>query len=560
MDIQGKNVLVLGGYGLVGEAVCRDLMTEKPARLVIGSLRREEAEEAVRAFRAEFPNSPTALIATWGNIFVRRAHKDIHPSKIFVDPAMRAQHIADIFDPLDETILRAANLYQLITGVAEEVGGHPAHIVVDCINTATAIAYQNLYRRTRELRRWLADPSGGECATLAENLIGAQYIPQLVRHIQILYRATRDAGTEAYVKVGTSGTGGMGLNIPFTHGEEKPSPVLLSKSAVAGAHSQLLFLMARTPDAPAVVKEVKPTAAIAWKRIGYGPVSDRGQPIALYDCPPEAATPLDEALAEAECARFGRPLEEQLESVYIDMGENGVFSLDEFSAITTLGQMEFVTPQEIAAAVVREIKGSNTGRDIVGALDSAVMGPTYRAGFLRGSALRRMRQLEQQHGVRSVAFEVLGPPRLSKLLFEAHLLERLFRTMDAALLEKPETLSQLALEEIRGDPRLRAHILSIGIPILLPDGSHMLRGPAIKAETAEAGWIDLTPDNMALWQTRLSAIIADIDSALQDEDTSSERRRAFPAERNWAADHSFDVGEIVGWLFIHEEEGVRTKA
>src|SRR3546814_2041559 len=46
----------------------------------------------------------------------------------------------------------------------------------------------------------------------------------------------------------SSGTGGMGLNIPYTHSEEKPSRVLLSKSALAGAHSLLLFLLARTPE------------------------------------------------------------------------------------------------------------------------------------------------------------------------------------------------------------------------------------------------------------------------------------------------------------------------
>ena len=63
----------------------------------------------------------------------------------------------------------------------------------------------------------------------------------------------------------------MGLNIPYTHSEERPSSVLLSKSAVAGAHTLLLFLMGRTPDAP-ITKEIKPTAAIAWKRIGYGEV------------------------------------------------------------------------------------------------------------------------------------------------------------------------------------------------------------------------------------------------------------------------------------------------
>src|SRR4030095_8522224 len=95
-----------------------------------------------------------------------------------------------------------------------------------------------------------------------------------------------DAGTLVYVKVGTSGTGGMGLNIPYTHSEERPSRVLLSKSALAGAQSMLLFLMARTPGAP-ITKEIKPAAAIAWKRIAYGPIARRGEAIHLVGAPPQ---------------------------------------------------------------------------------------------------------------------------------------------------------------------------------------------------------------------------------------------------------------------------------
>jgi NAD(P)-dependent dehydrogenase (short-subunit alcohol dehydrogenase family) len=55
MDIKGKNALVLGGFGLVGRAICKELLAHEPARLVIGSLRRDEAEEAVRELQAEFP-------------------------------------------------------------------------------------------------------------------------------------------------------------------------------------------------------------------------------------------------------------------------------------------------------------------------------------------------------------------------------------------------------------------------------------------------------------------------------------------------------------------------
>ena len=55
---------------------------------------------------------------------------------------------------------------------------------------------------------------------------------------------------------------------------------------MAGAHSLLLFLMARTPGSPAI-KEIKPTAAITWKQLGYGPIKKRGREIPLYDCPPD---------------------------------------------------------------------------------------------------------------------------------------------------------------------------------------------------------------------------------------------------------------------------------
>ena len=89
--------------------------------------------------------------------------------------------------------------------------------------------------------------------------------------------------------------------------------------------------------------------------------------------------------------------------------------------------MEFVTPEEIADVLARELLGGNTGHDVINALDNAVMGPTYRAGLMRHWALEKLRALEEQHGVRSVAFENLGPPRLSKLLFEAHLLRRELR-------------------------------------------------------------------------------------------------------------------------------------
>jgi hypothetical protein len=363
----------------------------------------------------------------------------------------------------------------------------------------------------------------------------------------------------------------MGLNIPYTHSEERPSSVLLSKSAVAGAHTLLLFLMGRTPDAP-ITKEIKPAAAIAWKRIGFGEIKKRGKTINLVDCPPDRGIQLKGSLKlreEHSETRQGSALR----SVFIDTGENGIFSRGEFEAISTPGQMEFVTPEEIAESVVYEIRGGNTGHDIINALDNATLNPTYRAGFLFESAIREMQRLETEHGTRSVAFEILGPPRLSKLLYEAHLFEKAYGSMVSVLKIPPKHLT-VALEKlISNDADLRSRIISIGIPILMSDGMTLLRGPEIKIPPsrgdselpisdksinawAHDGWVDLRPANMERWQWRFKTII-DAAAQIPPGDSSSRFQRT---KQYWNDFKKVEPGKLVGWIFSEEEKGKRMKA
>ena len=57
VDLKGSTVLILGGAGLVGEAVARALMAQGPRRVVIAGLTREEAEESVEELKEEFQGS-----------------------------------------------------------------------------------------------------------------------------------------------------------------------------------------------------------------------------------------------------------------------------------------------------------------------------------------------------------------------------------------------------------------------------------------------------------------------------------------------------------------------
>ncbi|MCX6152413.1 MAG: short-chain dehydrogenase [Ignavibacteriales bacterium] len=566
MDIQNKTVLVLGAWGLVGNAVVRKLVVEKPKQIIVTSLRKEEAEDEVKNLKVEFPDFPdNYFIPWWGNIFVRNDYKDSDRIKLLDDSISRQRMMKDTLDELDEEILKSSAIYQLLMNYKPEV-------IIDCVNSATGIAYQDIYTVYRNIKKLIDQkPTVESLATETEKLLCTVYVPQIIRHVQILYSSMHEAKTKIYVKIGTSGTGGMGLNIPYTHSEEKPSRVLLSKSAVAGAHTLLLFLMGRTPEGP-ITKEIKPTAAIAWKKIAFDEVKRKGKPIELVDVPLDLATPLE--------GKFKFKLEKQLpktgkmlKSVFIDTGENGTFSRGEFEAITAQGQMEYVTPEEIAVDVIYEIRGGNTGHDIINALDNATMEPSYRAGFLQHSAVEKLAELEKEHNVESIAFELLGPPRLSKLLYEIHLLNKVAGNMKQILGKTPEELSALCADLILNNEKLRSQIVSIGIPILLPDSKTLLRGNEIKIPPyrgedeldinessinlwAKDGWVDLRISNMELWRSRLKAIIGEAEN-IPSIDTSSMHVRT---KGYWNYFEKIDPGKIVSWLFIHEEKGKRMKA
>ncbi|HTY12294.1 MAG TPA: polysaccharide biosynthesis protein [Bacteroidota bacterium] len=568
MDIENKIVLVLGGWGLVGSAVCRSLMEEHPKKIIITSLKESEAKDAVEQMKKEYPKAgKDFFLPWWGNIFTRQELKDVNREDILSEPKLRRMYIDDIVDELTEPVLHRSALYQLLSRYKPDV-------VVDCINSATAIAYQDLFQSAREVLTHLRGASPGGNHALHESiekLLCTLYVPQLIRHVQIFYKSMNEAQTKVYVKIGTSGTGGMGLNIPYTHSEEKPSRVLLSKSAVAGAHTLLLFLMGRTPDAP-ITKEIKPTGAIAWKKIGFGQIAKRGKPIELYDCPPEKGITLKNTF-KIKVDGIAESTHQLLHSVFIDTGENGIFSRGEFEAISTPGQMEYVTPEEIAQDVIYEIKGGNTGHDIINALDNATLEPTYRAGFMFNSALEKLKALEKEHHVDSVAFEILGPPRLSKLLYEAYLLKVAFITMKTVVQTSAKELSRALTALIKENQTLRSHIISIGIPILLPDGKTLLRGKEIKippyrgenelkindtliGEWARNGWVDLRVSNMEKWKTRFAVAMEEAE-VLSKTETSSRYLRDGEYWKNFA---EIDPGKIVGWIFTEEEKGKRMKA
>ena len=541
MELRGSTILLLGGSGLVGMAVSRCVREFKPSRLIIAGLTRDEAEAGANELSAEDPS--LRIEAVWGDIFLPADLATRSRAELLADDVTRRRLVNELLAPTGEGIENNL-LYQWLARFRPDA-------VVDCVNTATALAYRDIFSSARDLLA-SADRNDVSMPQIERHLL-TLYVPQLIRHMQIFVEGMHKAGTQAYVKIGTSGTGGMGFNIPYTHSEEHPSPTLMAKSAVAGAQSLFLFLLGRTPDAPAII-EIKPTAAIGWREIAYGPIRRGGKVIPVVDC----ETPIPLSSAFTKDASGWRTTGEPLENVFINVGENGLFARDEFETVSALGQMEIVTPEEIAEVVVHELRGRPTGKNIVAALDGATFGPTYRGGYLRAAAIDGLRELEKQHNVRSVGFEMLGPPRLTKLLYEAHILCRLCPTLKAIADEDPDTLAGDAERLLlKREPVLRRQILSVGLPILLSDGRSILRGPHVVimpsadgADVAARGWIDLRPDNLRKWVDRAKAIAA------EPEDT-----RKGSAARWTAVNASGPVepAKLAVWIFEHEDGGYRIK-
>ncbi|MEJ2339235.1 MAG: hypothetical protein P8Y15_10105 [Gemmatimonadales bacterium] len=114
MDIADRVVVILGGSGLVGSAIARRLIPMKPARIVIGGLWEEESREAVDALRSVPGADEIEIIPEWGDIFVRREHRELSRKEILGSDELRRELVDDIFGELNEEAFENSTLFSLL--------------------------------------------------------------------------------------------------------------------------------------------------------------------------------------------------------------------------------------------------------------------------------------------------------------------------------------------------------------------------------------------------------------------------------------------------------------
>ena len=96
-----RSILVLGGAGLVGSQIVREIARElEPARIIVASLYRGEVREFLHDARREFCN--VEFIGAWGDVFVRDEFMEENRRRLMQTRARRDMLYQDLFGALDD--------------------------------------------------------------------------------------------------------------------------------------------------------------------------------------------------------------------------------------------------------------------------------------------------------------------------------------------------------------------------------------------------------------------------------------------------------------------------
>jgi nucleoside-diphosphate-sugar epimerase len=401
MDIQDKKILVLGGTGLIASHVTDGLIREACGQITLFANTSKKEDGIIAAIKERYKGHPIESMQ-------RNLMLDPYISKTKPD-------------------LKASFFLKLIKKERPD-------IIVDGINTATIFSNQGL--------DWLT-----------------RYYLVIFNAIKDLREKSENKRPQIYFKIGTTGLGGMGLNLPYTH-EQYTSEFMVRKAALSGAQTALLLLMGRSPHAP-IIKEVKPAAAVFRNSVEY---------------------------------------DQKKKMVFIDGGESGPYSCEEFSLITSLGQMEFITAEEVAEKIILKIKGDPTGHDVVSSLNRALIKPSYKAGVIREHLLKKARQLMAEEDIPSIAYGYLGPLDISKKLFEVALIIKSTETGKLTGVSARE-IRDTIIAFLKGNQRVLREIAALNLSISLPKNVHYSGGlkPFEPGEGNQIS-IDLSDKNIKAWQ------------------------------------------------------------
>lgn len=434
--INSKRVLILGGTGLVGRNVVESLISRGIRRVAVCGLFGEPGWLLIKKLERVHGIRIKKYSA---NLLVPRGMNKLPLSIILSRSVTRSLLLRSLAINLTDKEIDQQPLYRVIRD------SRP-NIIVDCINTATQCAY--------------FDKSAKDLENVGLGLL------LLLRYYQVLHHLLRrdfwrerkvNFNVDQYLKVGTTGIGGMGFDIPFTHGEERPSISLMKKVGMAGAQTNILLAMGNSKGV-ANIQEIIPATSI-FQLSG------------------------NEAINNSE----------------INGGESRGYALEEFRLLTNRSQMGVIDAAELADIVVDATKIRKSRYDILTALRKSSVICTENSINMRNKIISSWQQHQKRHGDVSVGHGNLGPTRTRKLLFELYILLKYIRDNQSEFWgHSPRKIQKRILLEVSKDALLNNDIRYANLRFTTS---------AIPRNRVNADrYIDISTVNIAKWQKALLSL------------------------------------------------------
>lgn len=502
-----KKILILGA-GQIGESCAIKFISDEPKEIIMHTLTQEESVLAISNVKKEVKLGKTKLTRSWGNILVPVSLMHEKRSELINNKDKLNTLLKYYYSNLSAEVINEAALYWVIKKYKPD-------LIIDSINTATVVGYlDDPYSLPRNLINDFKESIKSDWRIDCKKLLSSSIIPSLIRFTQVIQKSIKDFNIKYFIKVSTTGLGGMGVNLMYTHGdinEPGMSSGILGKVAAAGVFHQLMWSLSHTPGYN--LRVIAPAALVGWQPVRFGKFRSHGANLSVVDN--KNIMKLEENKL-FEVNKNAKKTSKILEIPFVDSGENSAYSLYEMHAITTLGQMESITREEVAEAVYQSAYGS-TRYDLLTSMDYASLGPSYAAKFQRDIVLKKLQQIQDEKKIPSIATNNLGPT-VSKHLFELHILLDLFEFNISKLVETPVAkITTLSRKYIYKNDIVRKEALSLGLPFLF-EKNEILTGrhcfvPNVKNKNiitkkniekwASAGWIDLRKKAIKNWQTWL---------------------------------------------------------
>lgn len=539
-----KTVLVLG-VGQIGKAITKKIIEHKPERIILHNLTKSESDYCCEHFAKLC--SDIELVPSWGDVFLPFKFNKL--TSIEQQIEHKNELLKFFYSDLSSEVLKKSTLYKLVQKWQPD-------LIIDAINSGTVLG--NHYKPELILSKVSASAKI-DLNTSVEILLN-DFVPKAINFVYTLKLVMEDFKIDKYLKVSTTGLGGMGMNMPYTHGDTPRSSLsfaLMGKISAAGVLHQLLWNLSHTTHLN--ISLLIPSTFVGYDCTKFEPIETD---IGLIK---KIKQPKKLQLKEGEkLTYFKGTSNDYLEFPVVRAGENHVYSLYELSALTSLGQMEAITKEEVANAAMEDICGKSK-KNLLNYMDAGMLSPTFAGKVMVEKIKAEIRNLTAQNNTTSIATGNLGVT-VAKRLYEFYMIKSVCPTVNELKNMQAKDLHRLIVEKLEVSINLLKEMLSLGLPVMLDDdniyiGEYSLfpdKGCdlTVTVEHVEkwvsVGWVDLRIKNILF----LKKIILDVYNDTQDV----LKEKSFILNRDVSAiNDDYDIGEVLAYYYNLQERGRKTR-